>query len=351
MIFSQIDRQIVKSWREYALEPRLARITGRVLRNTGPRIAVIGNCQSFGIAYAMKLMDPSATVNHFSAIGRSRANMSLFLRTMETYDYVFTHDFTDGHLSGGGTSEQLRQHIPRTVLFPAIGFSAFHPDMVLIHDLSRHHGFVFGPIGPYHSALALFAWRKGLSLEEANALYTENVFRLVGYFDVWNDAARELVEGLQNAYGFDFSADLLNWSRRGVFMYSNVHPMHFVLNDVAKHLWRRVGLPLREENLQLYGIDDLGRAEVFPVYPPIAKMFGVKGSYLFKLANHRLNYSVGDFLTLPQYLSACYKTYAAVPSDKLSCARVDGWTADAAVSDLLVKMAKDNLRAGLTPTL
>ena len=155
----------------------------------------------------------------------------------------------------------------------------------------------------------------------------------VEYFDVWNDAARELVDSVRDSLGFDFSADLLNWSRRGVFMYSNVHPMHFVLNDVAKHLWRRVGLPLREENLQLYGIDDLGRAEVFPVYPPIAKMFGVKGSYLFKLANHRLNYSVGDFLTLPQYLSACYKTYAAVPSDKLSCARVDGWTADAAVSE------------------
>ncbi len=134
-------------------------------------------------------------------------------------------------------------------------------------------------------------------------------------------------------------------------MYSNVHPMHFVLHDLAKHLWRRVGMVPRDENLQLYGIDDLGRAEVFPVYPPIAKMFGVKGSYLFKLSNHHLNYSVGDFLSLPQYIASCYKTYAAIPSDKLSCARVDEWVADATVSGLLVKMAKDNLRAGLTPTL
>jgi len=350
MFFSQIDRQIEKSWRQYLVEPRLAKITGRRLRNTGPRIAVIGNCQSFGVAYAMKLMDPSASVDHFSVIGRSRANMSLFARTMETYDYVFTHDFTEGHISGGGSDELLRR-LPGAVLFPAIGFAAFHPDMVLIHDLSRHHGFVFGPIGPYHSALGLFAWRKGLSLEEANALFNENVFQIVGYFDVWNDAARELVESLQAAYGFDFSTDLLNWSRRGVFMYSNVHPMNFVLHDVAKQLWRRVGLPVREENLQLYGIDDLGRAEVFPVYPPIAKMFGVKGSYLFKLSNHHLNYTVGDFLNLPQFLSACYKTYAASPADKLSCARVDAWLADAGISDLLTSMAKENLRAGLTPTL
>jgi len=77
----------------------------------------------------------------------------------------------------------------------------------------------------------------------------------------------------------------------------------------------------------------------------------VKGSYLFKLANHHLNYTVGEFLNLPQFLGACYKTYAACPTDKLSCARVDAWLADAGVSDLLVNMAKDNLRAGLTPSL
>ena len=49
-MFSQIDKQIVRAWHEYLLEPRLAKLTGRVLRRTGPRIAVIGNCQAFGIA-------------------------------------------------------------------------------------------------------------------------------------------------------------------------------------------------------------------------------------------------------------------------------------------------------------
>lgn len=349
-MFAQIDRQIFKSWRQYAIEPRLAKLTGRILRNTGPRIAVVGNCQSFGVAYAMKVLDPSATVDHFSAISRARATMGLFARTLETYDYVFSHEFLDGHVRGGGSAE-LKERLPKTVLFPAIAFAAFHPDLIYIHDLSRLNGFVFGPIGPYHSALALFAYRKGLTLEEANALFNENVYAALGYMDVWNDAARELIESAKTRFDFDLSTELLNWSRRGVFMYSSVHPMSFVLFDVARKLMENVGLKPRAGNFSYYDIHDLARAEIFPVYPPIGKVFGVPGGYLFKMQNHHLSTTVGDFLTLPQFLFACYKVYQAHRADQLANARVDGWLADEQTSNRLISLARENLKAGLTPTL
>lgn len=349
-MFSQIDKQIIKSWRQYAIEPRLAKLTGRILRNTGPRIAVIGNCQCFGVAYAMKVMDPSATVDHFSAIAQGRASIGLFAKTLATYDYVFSHDFLEGHLRGGGSAE-LRQLLPKMMIFPAIAFAAFHPDLVYIHDLSRVHGFVFGPIGPYHSAIALFAYRKGLSLEEANALFNENVFEALGYLAVWNDAARELLDTTKNGYGVDLSTELMNWSRRGVFMYSTVHPMSFVLFDLARKLWENAGIKPRQVNFNYYDIHDLSRSEIFPVYPPIAKLFGVSGGYQFKMQNHHIAVTVGDFLTLPQYLSACYKIYAAHEASQLSNSRVDGWLADEATSGLLVKLARENLKAGLLPVL
>jgi len=350
-MFSQIDKQILKTWRQYAIEPRLAKLTGRELRNTGPRIAVIGNCQAFGIAYAMKLLDPSATVDHFSAIGRSRANMNLLVKTLDTYDYVFSHDFLAGHVRDGD-SEELRRRLPKTVLFPAVTFAAFHPDLIYIQDASEPlHGFIFGPLGPYHSAVALFAFRAGLSLAEANAMYNENVFKALGYLDVWNEAAQEFIETSKARYGVDLSAELMNWARRGVFMYSIVHPMSFVLSDIARKMWEKVGLTPRPANLQYYDIYDLSRAEIFPVYPPIARTFGVQGGYLFKLQNHHLSNGVGDFLTLPQYLSACYKTYQKVGADRLSNARVDAWLGDARTKEQLVRMARENLRAGLTPAL
>ena len=349
-MLTQVDRQILKSWRQYAIEPRIAKFTGRVMRNTGPRIAIVGNCQSFGVAYAMKMLDPSATVDHFSMIARARSTMGLFAKTLETYDYVFSHDFLDGHVRGGG-SEELRQRLPKTIIFPAIGFAAFHPDLVYIHDLTRLHGFVSGPIGAYHSAIGLFAYRKGLSLEMANALFNENVFDALGYLDMWNDASRELLDAARDRYGVDLSAELMNWSRRGVFMYSTVHPMSFVLFDLSKKLFEKVGLKPRVVNFNYYDIHDLARSEIFPIYPPIAKRYGAQGGYMFKMQNHHISTTVGDFLNLPQFLASCYKSYSAHDLSKLSNARVDAWLADEATSGLLMRLARENFAAGLTPTL
>ena len=49
------------------------------MRNTGPRIAVVGNCQSFGVAYAMKVLDPSATVDHYLDDRPRSPTMGLFV--------------------------------------------------------------------------------------------------------------------------------------------------------------------------------------------------------------------------------------------------------------------------------
>ena len=249
--------------------------------------------------------------------------MGLFAKTLDTYDYVFSHDFLDGHVRGGG-SEELCRRLPKTMIFPAITFAAFHPDLVYIHDLSRMHGFVCGPIGPYHSAIALFAYRKGLSVEMANALFNENVFDALGYFDMWNAASRELLDGTLQRFGLDLSAELMNWSRRGVFMYSTVHPMSFVLFDLSRKLFETVGLKPRTVNFNYYAIHDLARSEIFPIYPPIAKRYGAQGGYMLKLQND--------------------------PS-QLSNARVDAWLADEATSGLLMRLARENFVAGLTPTL
>jgi hypothetical protein len=350
-MFSQIDKQIFRTWRQYAVEPRIAKFTGRVIRTTGPRIAVMGNCQAFGLAYAMKVMDPSAAVDHFSAIGRSRATMDLLAKTLDTYDYIFAHDFLDGHVRGGDSAE-LKRRIPRVTPTPALKFAAFHPDLVFIFDATQAlHGFIFGPLGPYHSALGLFAYRAGLSVEEARALFNENVFQAVGYLDMWNEAARELIDSTKSGYGIDLSGDLMNWARRGVFMYSLVHPKSFVLFDLARRMWEKVGLKPPGTDFGYYEIHDLARAEIFPVYPPVAKVFGAQGGYLFKLQNHHLASSVGDFLTLPQYLSSSFKTFEKTGVDRLGNPRVDAWLADEQTKSLLISLARENLKAGLAPTL
>lgn len=348
-MFSQIDKQLFRAFKEYQIEPRLARVTGRVMRNVGPKIAVIGNCQAFGVAHAMKLLDPSASVHHYSAIGRSKADMALFARAMNAYDHVFTHPFPQGHIKGGD-SDELARLVPKAVTFPAVTFAAFHPDLVYLLDKTRGDAQLFGPLGPYQSALAVFAFRAGLSLEEANALFNRNVYETVGYFDVWDAAATELLAYGRN-FGMDLSNEILSWARRGVFMYSAVHPRSFVLFDIARKLFERVGLESRSVDFDYMTIHDLARSEIFPIYPPIGELYGVRGDYLFKLGHYHLSDGVGDFLTLPQYLAASYKIYAGAQESQMRHPRIDNWLGDDGARERIVSLARDNLRAGLTPTI
>lgn len=347
-MLSQIDKQIIRSWYRHLIEPRLAELTGRKSRLTGPRIAVIGNCQSFGLAYAMKLLLPAARVEHFSAIGKTYADIELLAKTLATYDHVFSHEFLSGQVRGGG-SQELCALLDKVVMVPAVTFAAFHPDLVYLLDATRGHAPTIGPVGPYHSAIAVLAFRRGLLLEEAHALFNHNVYEALGYYDVWNAAAQEFID-YSKRFDLDLSAELMNWSRRGVFMYSLVHPKSFVLFDIAKRLLAKEGLQVPSINLEYYTIDDLSRAEIFPVYPPIAERFGVPGSYTFKLENYHLSSTVGEFITLPEYLEGCYKTYSRCTPAQMTHPRIEAWLDEPATVGGIMTLARENLRAGRMPT-
>jgi hypothetical protein len=345
-MFSELDTQIVRSWYRYLVEPRLAKLTGNISRTIGPRIAVVGNCQSFGVAYAMKVLDPSACVDLYWAIGKTYADIKLLAKTLATYDYVFSHEFPAGNVRGGG-SDELRGFLDKTILFPVVTFAAFHPDLVYLLDASRKT--INGPVGPLHSALAVFAFRRGLSLEAANALFNRNVYEAVGYFNMWDAAAEEFIGASERKFGMDSSTELMNWARRGVFMYSNLHPKPFVLFDVAKKLFSRVGLTVPEVNKDYFAIDDLARAEIFPIYPPIGELFGVWGSYTFKRQNYHLASTFDYFMTLPEYLERCYEVYRRIEGAPISHSRVDAWLADASTAEMLTALARQNSKAGLLP--
>ena len=210
----------------------------------------------------MKLIEPSATVDHFSAIGKSFATIEFFAKTLENYDYVFSHEFPSGHLKNGGINE-LRAVSSKLILFPAITFQAFHPDLIYLLDETQNYAQLHGPLGPYQSALGVFAYRKGLSLEQANALFNHNVFEAVGYLNMWDSAANELINYAKENFAMDLSFELLTWARRGVFMYSSVHPKGYVLYDIAKKLFAKVGLRVRELDFEYYAIHDLARSD-FP---------------------------------------------------------------------------------------
>jgi len=344
-MLSQIDKQILRA----NLPPSLKKLLGRPSAG-GPRLAVIGNCQAYGLAYAMKVLKPSAEVDHYSAIGKTIANMERLGKTLQGYDRVFVQNFPAGIVKGGDY-ESLLGRLPRATRAPSVVFAAFQPDLIYLLDATRGNHPLNGPLRAYHSALAVFAFRANLSLREANALFNDNVFATVGYYDLWDASAREFIEDGKSYFGFDFSGDLMNWSRRGIFMYSLVHPKPYVLATVARRLLETTKIPIENENFDDFAIDDLARSEIWPVYPEIAVRFGVRGGYLFKRGNFHTSQGVGEFLNLPQFLAQSYAVYKRARPEQLIHPRVEAWLQDPELSARLVALAKSNLAEGATPVL
>jgi hypothetical protein len=349
-MLSQIDKQILRSWRKQKIDAPLARLLGRDSEGKGPRIAVLGNCQAYGVAYAIKVMHPGATVDHYSAVAKTLLDIEALAGALNTYDHVFAHHFPKG-LVRGGDYEDIARLVPKAVFYPALLFPAFHPDLLYLLDETDNYRALPGPVGPYHSALTVFAFHAGLSIKEANALFNRNVFETLGYFDVWDDAAKEFLEPAKEKFNIDFSNELANWSRRGPFMFSTVHPKPFVMHDIAKKILPLAGLAAPDVAFDHVAIDDLARSEVFPVYPPIAESFGARGSYLFKLANFHLSDGVGAFITLPEYIERSYAAYRKATPQQLRHARTDGWLSSAETTQTLIALAKENARAGKTPVV
>jgi Polysaccharide biosynthesis enzyme WcbI len=335
MLLSALDRQVLASWRDRALKRRPA----------APRIAVVGNCQSFGVAYAMRLLDLEAEIARFPIVSKSWTDMRTLARTLATYDHVFAQDFAPGYLRGGA-SDVLQNELGAAAWFPSVAFSAYHPDLILISDPTRGNQLVNCATGPYHSALALFAYRAGLPAEAALRLFRHDVFAMLGYFQFWQGAADALLEqGRQ--FGLDLGADFLRWARRGCFMYSINHPKPHVLYDIARQLLRGVGRPHAPIDFDTYAVDDIVRGYVFPVYPEIAEFYGTSGSYIFKTSHHRLSKGLGKFWDLPGYISHCYRIYAEHRPEQLVNQRVQGWLDDADTSKLLRDFAAT--RGGALP--
>src|SRR3954452_14901331 len=97
MWLTSLDRRGIGSLRSRALRQPCA----------GPRIAVVANCQSFGIAYAMKLLNLDATVHRFPVVFKSWFGVKTLAWTLTLYDYVLP--FGPGYVRGGSAEPVLQQ--------------------------------------------------------------------------------------------------------------------------------------------------------------------------------------------------------------------------------------------------
>ena len=205
---------------------------------------------------------------------------------------------------------------------PTIVFPAFHPDIVYIAHTGRNFG---SPMGDYHSALIVYGFARGFSVDEIVSLFRAEVFAKVGYLDGWF-GARDGLLAMSRGHGLDLDRLFAGWMRRGCFMHTINHPKLFVMEDLAREALLRAGLPARPARCEDLLPDPLS-GSVWPVYPEIAARYGVPGGTTFKppLGGSTFLVDAARCLELRAMVEGSLAHYAHTPKIAQYCARVQGW--------------------------
>jgi hypothetical protein len=240
---------------------------------------------------------------------RVRGDATKVAELFSKYDAVFlekTHN----------TVEVPQSVRDRVVAYPVVFFYGLHPDLVYVWLDGKP---VQGPLGDYHSSLALYGFLHGMSVEQTVSLFNPAVYEALGFFGLYEESSEHYL-GLGRADGFDMRPHLVRWARRGAFMYSVNHPRAFVLEDLATELLARVDPGARREpapgEVSELIPDMLASGPVFPVYPEIGLRLGIRGTYAFKpAAGHRV-------LTLAEFVAESHEAYRRM-SGTPSCPRLD----------------------------
>lgn len=242
-------------------------------------ILALGNCQAKGVADCAGAM-LGVPVDYFHP-SRIKTEPEAFIAALRAASLVLA--------GNGGPLSQARAHMADAgiaatpvLAVPRLYFPGFHPDAIYPATASAERP---NPLGNCNSAILLAAWRDGLTPQQATTLFREEVYRALGYFDVFADASKVMAEEYSLA-GID-AADLIDlWRARGAFMHQPLHPKLRVMSDVAKRLLVNAGLA--SEASEPATIDDeLAHNAIWPVYPEIARHLGVEGDLVFLPKNAR----------------------------------------------------------------
>ena len=242
-------------------------------------IAVIGNCQSRSIATALELMLPGYTLfNSFSDRPQKKVvDLVPFLRDAGTL-LVQTSKMKEVELAA---KEQGVS--PRMIPFPEIYFTGFHPDMISAGGAKHGSESVLSPMGRNHSAIALYGWWAGFTVDQVISLFNAEVFHYLGYERHLEHSRNELLKSA-DACDMDISAAYEEWMKGDCFMHCVNHPKIKVMIELARHLVAKLGLTPAVMYPEQLLLDRLQNILVWAFYPEIAAGMGKKGEYIFSFS-------------------------------------------------------------------
>ena len=271
----------------------------------GHRVGIVGSCQASGLGLWTQCLLPGAEVEFWHVGANPQSTPDLILSRLPGCDLVVSQ-IEDGGFGGRLDRVLLRDVCGQVIFLPMLVFRGFHPDCVTrVHD----HGtrFFHGPMGPFHSALVIAAFRLRVPPSRVAKLFNTLVFRSAGYHTVFAESWTALLKSFA-AHDFDLDAALADWMGEGAFMYTDNHPHLRVLERLARMVLAKAGLATAEPVCP--PPDNLACSVHWPVYPDLARPLGVAGSTLFRRSLNDVAEPDRD-LCLAAFIAGSYQAYEA----------------------------------------
>ena len=268
------------------------------------KIVVSGNCTTGGMAACLRAIFPNAQITPFPLphIDDADDTERLKLELLSADVWV-----TIGRFELGQNLEL------KVVKFPAIAFSAFHPDLCYAMKKSANHL----TIPHYNSQIGVWAFNNQIDPADAISLFNYDIFKQAGYLDCWESSVKHLMQVFKvcNLSNDCFNEYFNNMRRRGAFMYSINHPRIEAISELMKLVIKYSDIEVSNSALErdITLIDGL-TSEIWPIYPEIGNELGLKGGYIWRVDNTEID-------GLKTYLDLSYANYlkqGIMPTDLIS---------------------------------
>lgn len=278
------------------------------------RIVVSSNCQTGGLTAGLRILLPNVQVDPHPYGGLDEVGRQALIQDVANADvWVCTAPAKFVSM----VTQSCDSASLRLVTLPELYFDAFHPD--LVYAWLPDNITLDTATGPYNSAIALWAWRRGLSPGQTIDLFTPSVFEGLGYHDRWDLSTARLRADFAAHPGLDPGEFVRVLQRKGPFMHTVNHPKSSALAELARQLASQLGSTpeLLAEPIDDFMPDALMTASVvWPMYPSIANSLGFVGSFTWKLADQSV-------IRLEEFIERSFESYRLHATPGFACHQLD----------------------------
>ena len=271
-------------------------------------LVVTSNCQTHGIALSLKMMLPnSASIPIWALSGLDYVVDEINSKVKRDFIWVTT-------LSTEQQDAVIRRLNckPINVLqIPEIFFDAFHPDMTYVELKNRE--LLNSPLGRYHSKIAVWSHLNKFTPAQTLQFFNVRSYTLLGYLGRHENSMLGLKKAISDC-GLEISLfnDVINHS--DPFMLTFNHPKLSLLAAMAEAICFKLEFTPIMNQSEISGIARDGLFEsgpIFPIYPGIADLYGLEGTYLSRGQDGRV-------LGLLDFLEESFRIYNQTPVDQFN---------------------------------